>query len=197
MPLHYIISELAISMVSAWGAWRLVRAQQLLGASGVALFALAAAIGILRIASGAEALLAPAHRLASQAGGTFALVLIVAQIAKHRGWTAPLLVICAGASGAALASLASAVLGGLIFLVLLVVGAALLATQPHSKHRALAALGFVLMAPNILFIRQSVFLDPALSWHGFHFITALWLIGVVAALRSAQQRSAEPLASHR
>jgi len=49
------------------------------------------------------------------------------------------------------------------------------------------------MAPNILFVRQSPILDPALSWHAYHVITALWLIAIVAALHPAPSHSANLL----
>ncbi len=198
MPLHYVLSEVAICLASGWGANRLFRDQQAIGAFGVALFAVAAIIGIVRIATGLDELLAPAHRFASQAGGTFALALIVLQIAKHRGWTPSLLtpLTCAIAA-AALPALAGGILGGLVFLALLAFGALLLATYSHSKRRVLSVIGFASMAPNILFVRQSPILDPAVSWHAYHLITALWLIAIVVALHPAPTHSANPAQSSR
>ncbi len=190
MPFHYVFSEVAICLASGWGASRLFRDQQAIGAFGVALFAVAAIIGIVRIATGADELLAPAHRFASQAGGTFALALIVSQIAKHRGWTPSLLAILACAGGGALTALAGGALGGLVFLALLAFGVLLVATHPDSKRRAFSAIGFASMGPNILFVRQSSILDPAVSWHAYHLITALWLIAVVASLRPTPGHSA-------
>ncbi|MBK8545622.1 MAG: hypothetical protein IPL62_20100 [Caulobacteraceae bacterium] len=61
----------------------------------MALFAIAATIGVIRIATGANEILAPVHRFALQAGGTFALVLIVSQIAKHLQWKPSILAILA------------------------------------------------------------------------------------------------------
>ncbi|MEQ1819192.1 MAG: hypothetical protein ABL871_11335 [Terricaulis sp.] len=193
MPFHYVFSEVAICLASGWGASRLFRDQQAIGAFGVALFAVAAIIGIVRIATGADELLAPAHRFASQAGGTFGLVLIVSQIAKHRGWEPSLLAILASAVAAGLAAVAGGVLGSLIFLALLTCGTLLLATNFRRSGRALAVIGFASMAPNILFVRQSASLDPAVSWHAYHVITALWLIAIVAALHPAPNHSADLL----
>ncbi|MEQ1489167.1 MAG: hypothetical protein ABL932_01320 [Terricaulis sp.] len=188
MPFHYMFSEIAICLASGWGAGRLFRDRQAIGAFGVGLFALAATIGIVRIATGADALLAPAHRFASQAGGIFALALIVSQIAKNRGWTPSLWTILACASAAAApAALAGPVLGAFIFLALLAFGTFLLATNSHSKRRVPAAIWFASMAPNILLVRQSPILDPAVSWHAYHLITALWLIAIVAALRPSSR----------
>jgi uncharacterized membrane protein len=198
MPLHYVLSEVAICLASGWGASRLFRDQQAIGAFGVALFAVAAIVGIVRIATGLDELLAPAHRFASQAGGTLALALIVSQIAKHRGWTPSLLTIlpCASAT-AALAALAGGLLGSFVFLALLALGTFLLATHSHSKRRALGVIGFASMAPNILFVRQSPILDPAVSWHAYHLITALWLVAIVAALHPAPTQSADLAPSSR
>ena len=169
------------------------RAHQAIGAIGVALFAIAATIGVIRIATGANEILAPVHRFASQAGGTFALVLIVSQIAKHLQWKPSILAILASAAVAGLVAFAGGVLGALVFLALLACGTLLLATNSHSRGRALAVIGFASMAPNILFVRQSPILDPALSWHAYHVITALWLIAIVAALHPAPSHSANLL----
>lgn len=198
MPLHYVLSEVAICLASGWGASRLFQDRQAIGAFGVALFAVAAIVGIVRIATGLDELLAPAHRFASQAGGAFALALIVSQIAKHRGWTPSLLttLTCAIAA-AALLALAGGILGGLVFLALLAFGAFLLATHSHSKGRVLGGIGFASMAPNILFVRQSPLLDPAVSWHAYHLTTALWLIAIVAALHPAPTQSADLAPSSR
>jgi hypothetical protein len=191
MPFHYMISEVAICLASGWGASRLFRDQQAIGAFGVALFGAAATIGVIRIA-GADELLAPAHRFASQVGGIFALALIVSQIAENRGCTPSLLTILTSAiAAAALVALAGGAFGGLVFLALLAFGTLLLATHSHSKRRALGVFGFASMAPNILFVRQSPILDPAVSWHAYHLITALWLIAIVAALYRAPNHSAD------
>jgi hypothetical protein len=77
-----------------------------------------------------------------------------------------------------------------MFLALLAFGTLLLATHSHSKRRVLGVIGFASMAPNILFVRQSPILDPAVSWHAYHLITALWLIALVAALHPAPSHSA-------
>ncbi len=193
MPFHYMFSEVAICLASSWGAIRLFRAHQAIGAIGVALFAIAATIGVIRIATGANEILAPVHRFASQAGGTFSLVLIVSQIAKHLQWKPSILAILASAAVAGLVAFAGGVLGALVFLALLACGTLLLATNSHSRGRALAVIGFASMAPNILFVRQSPILDPALSWHAYHVITALWLIAIVAALHPAPSHSANLL----
>lgn len=186
MPLHFTLSEIAICAVALWGALRLWLNGQALGSIGVIFFGLAALIGIIRIASGADEILAPAHRFAAQAGGAFGLVLIVSEVIRLRRWRVPLpaVVTCAGV--AALAVVTGGAWGGLIFLVLLLTGALVIATHSGRKLRGLLAMGFAIMAPNILFVRQSPFLGTDASWHAYHLVTALWLVAVITGLQSAQ-----------
>jgi len=186
MPLHFTLSELAIFVVALWGALRLRLNGQTLGSIGVMFFGLAALIGIIRITSGADEMLAPAHRFAAQAGGAFGLVLIVSEVTRLRGWRVPLPAVVTSAGVAALAVVTGGAWGGLVFLVLLLTGALVIATHTGRKLRALRAMGFAVMAPNILFVRQSPFLDAGASWHAYHLVTALWLVAVIAGLQSAQ-----------
>jgi hypothetical protein len=186
MPLHFTLSELAIFVVALWGAPRLWLNGQALGSIGVMFFGLAALIGIIRITSGADEMLAPAHRFAAQAGGAFGLVLIVSEVTRLRGWRVPLPAVVTSAGVAALAVVTGGAWGGLVFLVLLLTGALVIATHTGRKLRALRAMGFAVMAPNILFVRQSPFLDAGASWHAYHLVTALWLFAVIAGLQSAQ-----------
>ena len=186
MPYHYMLSEIAICVAAVWGAHRLRLNGQALGSAGVLFFGLAALIGIIRIASGADEALAPAHRFAAQAGGAFGLVLIVSAIARLRGWTLPLAAVLAAAGVAAAAMTTGGASGGLVFVVLLLIGSLAFATDSGRKRRASLAVGFALMAANILVVRQSPFLDTAVSWHAYHLFTALWLVAVIAGLQSSR-----------
>lgn len=189
MPLHYMLSEIAICIAAIWGAHRLWLNRQSLGSVGVMFYGLAALIGVIRIASGADEVFAPAHRLVSQAGGVVGLVLIVSEIARLRGLKLPLWAVLIFAGFATLAALKSAAWGGLVFLGLLATGAILLTTYGGRKHKTFLAVWFAVMAPNILFVRQSPFLDPAASWHAYHLIIAVWLIAVIAVLKQTQTGS--------
>lgn len=189
MPLHYALSEIPICMAAIWGAHRLWLNRQLLGSVGVMFYGLAALTGVIRITSGAEDVLAPAHRLVSQAGGVVGLVLIVSEIARLRGWKLPLWAVLVSAGFATWAALKGAEWGALVFLGLLATGAVLLATHGGGIRKALLAIWFAVMAPNILFVRQSPLLDPAASWHAYHFIIAVWLIAVIAGLKQTQTAS--------
>lgn len=184
MPIHYALSEAALCIVATWGGFHLWRGGQKLGALGVMLFGIAAAIGIVRIVTGADEALAQAHRFASQAGGTFGLALIVSELTTLRGWRLPVLAILSGALAASVLAIAGGAFGGMVFLALLALGALAITLRPDTKHSALMAMGFALMAPNVLLVRQSAFLEPALSWHAYHLITALWLVAAVTSLRA-------------
>lgn len=189
MPAHYALSEFTICIAAIWGAVRLWRSGQALGALGVALFGIAAAIGVVRILTAEIETLALAHRMVSQAGGTFGLTLVVSEIANlRRGWQPPrwAVLVCAGA-GAVIAGV-SAAFGGIVFLTLIGLGVAALTIRASGQDRVVTALGFGLMAPNVLLVRQSAFLEPATSWHAFHLITAIWLIAAAAALAGPAQR---------
>lgn len=189
MPLHYVLSEIAICIAAIWGAHRLWRNRQALGSVGVMFYGLAALIGVIRIASGADEVFAPAHRLVSQAGGVVGLVLIVSEIARLRGLKLPLWAVLISAGFAMLATLQGAAWGGLVFLCLLATGGILLAMHGGGKRKTFVAIWFAVMAPNILFVRQSPALDPAASWHAYHFIIAVWLIAVIAGLKQTQTGS--------
>lgn len=186
MPLHYVLSEIAICIAAVWGAHRLWASRQALGSVGVTLYGLAALIGVIRIVSGADEMFAPAHRLASQAGGAAGLVFIVSEIARRRGLKLPLWAVLISAAIATLAVLESPAWGGLVFFGLIAAGAILLASHGGRERRILLAIWFAVMAPNILFVRQSTVLDPAASWHAYHLIIAVWLIAVIAGLQQTQ-----------
>ena len=87
------------------------------------------------------------------------------------------------------AALKGAEWGALVFLGLLATGAILLATHGGGIRKAFLAIWFAVMAPNILFVRQSPLLDPAASWHAYHLIIAVWLIAVIAGLKQTQAAS--------
>lgn len=189
MPLHFMLSEIVICSVAFAGTFRLWLNGQSLGSMGVMLFGLAAAIGIIRIASGAQDIIADAHRFAAQAGGAFGLVLIVAEFSRLRGWRLQLPAVITSAGIAALAVLTGGSWAGLVFLVLLLTGALIIVFHQGRKYRAPVAIGFALMASNILFVRQSPFLDTGTGWHAYHLLTALWIAIVITGLQTGGIRS--------
>lgn len=186
MPLHYALTDGLVALVAAWGAWRLLRAGQPLAALGLTMFGIAGAIGVTRITSGADEALAPAHRFASQIGGLFGLWLIVSQIWASRGRSAPpvlRLVLAAAIAGLAIRF---PMIGAIGFVAGLLCGIVLLWRGKGAGHRNIAsALGFALMLPNVLLIRQSTLLGADVGWHFYHIIVALWLALTVRTLHRA------------
>jgi len=183
MPLHYALTDGLVALVAAWGVWRLLRAGQPIAALGLAMFGIAGAIGVTRITTGAGESLAPAHRFVSQIGGVFGLWLIVSQFWANRGGRAsPALRLITAAAIAGLA-IRYPVVGAGGFVIGLVCGVALLWLGDGAGRRGTAAaLGFGLMLPNVLLIRQSPLLGADLGWHLYHIIVALWLALTVRAL---------------
>lgn len=191
MPLHYALTDGLVFIVAAWGAWRLAKANKPFGALGIALFGLAAAIGTVRITSGLIEPLAIAHRSASQIGGLLGVLLILWQIFEATiGPIRPFygLAICVSAVGLAIIL---PVAGPPIYVLALLSGIALFVLDRISgKPNIGAALGFGVMLPNVLFLRQSSLLGPDLSWHLFHGFIAVWLILTVFALTPKQAETA-------
>lgn len=196
MPLHYALTDGLVCAVAVWGAWHLMRGNKPVGALGVALFALAAAIGTVRVTSGLIEPLGMAHRFASQIGGLLGLLLILWQIFEATtGRIRPLfgIAICVAAVGLAIIV---PVAGAPIYVLALLGGIALFVLdRKGGKPNIGAAMGFGVMLPNVLFLRQSSLLGPDLSWHLFHCFIALWLILTVLALTPKRAENAAALSS--
>lgn len=183
MPLHYAMTDGLVALVAAWGVWRLLRARQPIAALGLAMFGVAGAIGVTRITTGAGEALAPAHRFASQIGGVFGLWLIVSQLWANRGrHTPPILRLVLAAAIAGLA-VSIPMIGAIGFVAGLLWGIVLLWLGKGVGRRDVAlALGFGLMLPNVVLIRQSPLLGADVGWHLYHIIIAVWLALTVRAL---------------
>lgn len=183
MPLHYALTDGLVALVAAWGVWRLLRAGQALAALGLAMFGIAGAIGVTRIITGAGESLAPAHRFASQIGGLFGLWLIVSQFWTNRGRHAQPALRLGLAAGIAGLAVLIPVIGAIGFVAGLLCGIVLLWLGKGVGRRDVSlALGFGLMLPNVVLIRQSPLLGADLGWHLYHIIVALWLALTVRAL---------------
>ena len=180
---HYALSELAIVMVALVAARDLIRRHIDLAAAGIAIFGLAAAIGVVRFASGEFAALAAIHKIISQAGGATAMGLIGLRLAKLGGLgviTPRPLVGALAVLATVVAALAIPALATPLFLFWLLAATLLAATLPARAAwqrwiRAAAVGSFVL---NVLLVRQSPVLGPDISWHLFHVLVALWLFAL-------------------
>jgi hypothetical protein len=176
MPAHYAVSEALVALMSAWTGVVLMRRDQRLAAAGVALFGLAAVIGTVRFSTGLVEPLAQVHRLASQTGGLLGFLLLLMALASPAGlsvrpWVAALgLVVLLGLTAGL------PMVGPFIVVAALVAGAGLAATAPgRPAERIAAAVAYGLMLPDVLIVRNAHWLDPAVRWHVYHAVIALWL----------------------
>ena len=187
MPLHYALTDGLVFVAAAWGAWQLMRAGKPVGALGVALFGLAAAIGTVRVTSGLIEPLAVPHRFASQSGGLLGLLLLLWQIFKTTVGPVRFFYGAAICVSAVVLAMTLPAAGAPIYVLALIAGIALFGLDRLGGRPNIgAALGFGVMLPNVLFLRQSQFLGPDLSWHLFHIFIALWLVLTVLALMPKQ-----------
>ncbi len=191
---HYALSEALIVFAALWVAWKMARGGGWLGALGVAIFGFAAGIGVIRFGFGRIEELADFHQAFAQIGGATAMALVALQccmggMKMWSGWRL----------GLALALDVATLLAGLLvpsatvplFLAWLIVGAiacAMLAA-PSVKLRLLRAAVFASFLVNVLLIRRSPLLSMDTSWHMYHTLIALWLIGVWWVLVKGSDRA--------
>ena len=182
-PPHYALSEALIVLVALWVALRFARKRAWLGAAGVAIFGAAAAVGTYRFASGHIEALAQLHRIVSQAGGACAMALVALQLALGRTRIASRGMIFGSIAlsiAMLVASLSLPKAATLLFVLWLIVaiGAAWRLPAEALGQRARRAALVSLLLFNFLLVRQSAVLGPALSWHLFHVLVAVWLLAV-------------------
>ena len=189
---HYALSELLI-VAAALYCMKIWWGRDLnLAAIGACIMALIASVGAARFGFDLQVELRPFHVGASQIGGLFALLFIVAQLCVQ----VPVVHYNPGLKQVAVFALIILVFSGLAgilppkttLLLCLGVGVISAGLLPHTHiaHRFLACVWFLILGANFLFIRQSELLGPAMSWHGFHGVMALWLIGMLFILRSTR-----------
>jgi hypothetical protein len=188
VPTHYALSDGLVALVGAWGAWRLVRSRQLLAAVGIALFGVAGAIGAARFGSGLVDPWAAVHRLASQIGGLAGLGLVLSEILKMTGRHHSPLTSVIGAATVAGLSVVVPAAGAILFVAGLLGGVLLLGLgKGPVRPNIRGALGFGLMLPNVILVRQSPLLGADMRWHLYHVFVALWLAITVVLLKSKQR----------
>jgi hypothetical protein len=186
---HYALSELLIVVAGAWAIRRALAQQHISVAFGIFLFSAAAAIGVIRFGFDRDgsliAALADIHRLAGTLGGTAAMMALVYHLLARRvsgaSATQSLMRRYMFVSAAALAFAIAFprllvplfALWSVAFIILATRRAALLKRPPV---QVLFISAFMLF--NVLVFRQAAWLSPAMSWHIFHILTALWLVGL-------------------
>lgn len=187
---HYALSELLIVLAGMWAARACLGHHHKAAALGIFLFTMAAALGAVRFGLDRDgsliAVLADIHRLAGTLGGTAAMMALVYDLLARRAGTANwarspwrrrymVLAVSALALAAAFAPLIVPffALWSLIFIMV--------ATRQAALFQLPSAQVFVLsafMLVNVLVFRQAAWLSPSVSWHIFHVLTALWLVGL-------------------
>ena len=187
---HYALSELLIVLAGFGAAQACLSQGHKAAALGILLFSGAAALGVVRFGLDRDgsliAALADVHRLAGTLGGTAAMTALVYDLLARRASAAhwagsPLqrryMVTVSVALAFAMAFPVLIVplfaIWSLIFITLATRSAALLQLPPAQVF-ALSAL----MLLNVLLFRQAAWLSPAVSWHIFHVLTAVWLAGL-------------------
>ncbi len=194
---HYAISEALIVLVAIWVAYRFAAERAFYGAAGTAILGIAAAIGTIRFGFGWDEEIASLHGSVFQIGGAAAMALIALQLAakfsKWRGGIGKL-----AAPALALATLAASLLApGLstpIFALWLILAIAFVIAWPHQgvSERLVRGAVIAVFLANVLLIRRSPTLGPDLSWHLFHTLIALWLLGLWWVWSAQVRDSASP-----
>ena len=180
---HFALSELLIVIAALVCAVRYGKAGLWPAASGSLLFGVIAAIGAFRF--GAEMLeqMASLHQGSSQIGGAVAMSLIAVQLLmlglpsrKKFRLAAFGLVIASGLVAILMPSLTMPMF--LIWLMIAIVAAGLLPARGSWLRMSRAVMTGIFLF-NVVAIRQSPLLGVGLSWHLFHTLIAVWLLGLL------------------
>ncbi|MCE7999791.1 MAG: hypothetical protein HEP70_13105 [Rhodobiaceae bacterium] len=181
---HYALSEAVLVVAALWAALRLFRGGYMLASVGVVLFGLAAAMGVWRFGTNSIDEWASVHRMLSLSGGVLGLTLIVAEMLRLcipglRSQRA-LAGLVAGSIGLGVITLLQPGTATPLFLVFLNIGIALAFMLPAtSRNDQLAGTAwFAIFLLNVLLIRRSPLLEAGVSWHLYHLLIALWIVGV-------------------
>lgn len=178
---HYAITELFIVLAALYGA-RQLRAHDLnFAALGFLIFGAAAFIGVIRFPSGQIEELADLHRLAGTLGGLIAMQAVTHQMLSDAKWERVHLIIAGLAIGLCLFlpvfRVAFFLLWSLSFIWRIGFHTPQIQLQKFIKIGIAA-----LMLFNVIVFRQSPFIAPDVSWHIFHTLVAIWIIGLTRLL---------------
>ncbi|MEH6828843.1 hypothetical protein [Parasphingorhabdus sp.] len=182
---HYAISESLIVCAALWSLIKLGRQGLWLAALGSAIFGAAAAIGVYRFAANEIDALAVFHKDFSQTGGAVAMALISAQLllnaravsrsAAMRRVIFAAIFLTGGAAAMVPASTTPLFLAWLVGAILTTL---FLGKQTAGRRMMAGAITSIFLI-NLLLIRQSPLLPPAVSWHLFHILVAVWLLAML------------------
>ncbi len=197
---HYAISEAFIVLVAIWCVLRLSQSGLWLVALGIAVFGFAAAIGVYRFGTNQIVELASFHKNVSQIGGFIAMALVSAQLllaepmvnrARTGRWLVLISVIVSGAMAFAIPMLTTPLF--IAWLLTAIISAALIPASTIGDRISLAAIVSIFLI-NLLMVRQSPQLSPGLSWHLFHILVAVWMLGMIYVFE--YHRSDDEISKH-
>lgn len=181
---HYAISEAFIAIAAIWCTARLSQSSHRLAALGSATFGFAAAIGVYRFGAGEITELASIHKNFSQIGGSIAMALMSAQLllaeplvnrTMVRRWIVLTAILVSAVAAFAIPALTTPLF--IAWLLVAIIAAAMIPAHSVARRARLAAIVSLFLF-NLLLIRQSQYLNPDISWHLFHALIALWLLGM-------------------
>jgi hypothetical protein len=184
-PQHYAISEAAVLVSALVCLVALTKGGKPLAAVAAGLLGLAGAIGVVRFGAQRVEALKVVHQLVSQMGGLTAMGLMASQFilalapeaSERRVQWASLGLIALSLLIAALEPFAGPAIG-VSWLVVLMIAVWIL-SKNLPLPQALGALALAsLMLVNALWVRKSAHMTPAFSWHLYHGLVSVWLLGV-------------------
>jgi len=184
MPPHYAVSEALIVIAALYAGWVLANRNQWMGAIGVLLFGAAAAIGVYRFPSGQVQELAALHKWAGQIGGLTGMSLIASGLlgassllSSRTQLKTYCLALCAISVALAFFKPALAVPLFLLWSLVAILAAFALPAKSLASRFGIALIAGVMLL-NLVFVRRATYLTPDVSWHAFHALIAIWIIGV-------------------
>ncbi len=172
LPLHYALSEALIVIAAVFAVVRAWRVDHWF-AVGLAAMGVAALAAIVRIVGDMTGDIIILHEFLSRYGALFGLGCMGGAMLGQKAWLPPLLGVVAAGLGMTLPAASALLLAGLILS-----GAALAYRRTvDRKFLAAGSFAFLLLAglASMPFRAE----HPALSWHIFHTLVAVWY-GLVA-----------------
>jgi hypothetical protein len=167
LPLHFALSEALIAGAAIYAVAQTWRVDRWL-AVGLAAIAVAAFVAVIRIAARMTGEIVILHEFLSQYGTIFGVVCIFGALLGWRAWLPPVL----GAVAAAL-SMTFPQANPLLLAALILGGAALVyRNTADRKFLAAGGFGFLLLAGLVSMPFRADY--PALGWHIFHTLVAVW-----------------------
>lgn len=172
LPLHYALSEALIVIAAIYAVARTWPTNRWF-AVGLAAAGVAALVAIVRIAGGMTGDIVILHEFLSRYGALFGLGCMGGAMLGWKAWLPPLLGVVAAGLGMTFPAATPLLLAGLIL------GGAALVYRRTMDQKFLAAGSFAFLLLAGLTSMPFRAEHPALSWHIFHTLVAVWY-GLVA-----------------